>query len=327
MTLRTRLVIVAASAVAVVVAGASLLVYFLVRSELRSQVDRSLRSQVAQISRSPGLGLASQIGSKQYILHFRQALFGNPFQLVDGDGATYRPDQGFAQVAPLLPGIKEAQLVARGKRDDFTFESRYQGEHVQLLVSRFRGADVAIQVVASLTSVDGELEQIRLWLLLVAFGGVGIAAAAGFLVARASLKPVRDLSDTAERVRATRDLSQRIHVGGNDELSRLAATFNAMLESLDDAARRQRRLVQDASHELRTPLSLIKGAVQQRDAGDRLAAELPAGKERLREFEAEEPAASGDEDLHAGILAKNSRTSASSRVWRMGGRLARTVRP
>src|SRR5438132_1560248 len=84
--------------------------------------------------------------------------------------------------------------------------------------------------------------------------GLGVATVAGFLVARAAVAPVRELSDTAERVRSTRDLTQRIHVEGSDELSRLAATFNAMLESLDEAARLQRRLVQDASHELRTPL-------------------------------------------------------------------------
>ncbi len=74
--------------------------------------------------------------------------------------------------------------------------------------------------------------------------------------------PVRELSDTAERVRETRDLTQRIDVDGSDELSRLASTFNAMLESLDEAAGRQRRLVQDASHELRTPLTSLRTNIE-----------------------------------------------------------------
>ena len=77
-----------------------------------------------------------------------------------------------------------------------------------------------------------------------------------------AVRPVRDLSDTAERVRATRDLSQRIRVDGSDELSRLAATFNGMLESLDEAAHQQRRLVQDASHELRTPLTSLRTNIE-----------------------------------------------------------------
>ncbi len=129
---------------------------------------------------------------------------------------------------------------------------------------------MAIVVATPLTNVDRELSKIRLWLLLVAVGGVGIAAVSGFLVARAALKPVRDLSDTAEHVRTTRDLTQRIEVTGNDELSRLARTFNAMLESLDEAARRQRQLVQDASHELRTPLTSLRTNIEvlaTRDSG------------------------------------------------------------
>jgi two-component system sensor histidine kinase MprB len=73
---------------------------------------------------------------------------------------------------------------------------------------------------------------------------------------------VRRLSDAAEHVRATRDLSRRIEVTGNDELSRLATTFNAMLASLDEAAKRQRQLVQDASHELRTPLTSLRTNIE-----------------------------------------------------------------
>src|SRR5207244_12318255 len=90
----------------------------------------------------------------------------------------------------------------------------------------------------------------------------GAAAVAGFRAARAPLTPLRGRSDPAERVRSTRDLTQRIRVEGSDELSRLAATFNAMLESLDEAARLQRRLVQDASHELRTPLTSLRTNIE-----------------------------------------------------------------
>jgi two-component system sensor histidine kinase MprB len=63
-------------------------------------------------------------------------------------------------------------------------------------------------------------------------------------------------------VRQTRDLTQRIHVSGQDELSQLAATFNAMLASLDEAQQRQSQLVQDASHELRTPLTSLRTNIE-----------------------------------------------------------------
>jgi len=109
--------------------------------------------------------------------------------------------------------------------------------------------------------------------VLVAASGIGLAAVAGFLVARATLRPLRDLSATAERVRATRDLSQRIEVEGADELATLARTFNAMLGSLEDAQQRQRQLVQDASHELRTPLTSLRTNIEVLAHGDRLPAD------------------------------------------------------
>lgn len=267
MSLRVRLVLVVAAAVAAAVVLASLLIYFLIRNDLYGQVDRSLQTQAQQISSSRGINLQTQIAPKQYVIHFRGPVFtNNPFQLVDSAGATYRPDQGFGNLWPLLPGVDQARLVAEGKRAEFYFDSHYtvQGdtEHVRLLVTRLSPTGGALEVVASLRDVDHELAKIRLWLILVALGGIGIASIAGFLVARAALAPVRDLSETAENVRSTRDLSQRIRVEGSDELSRLAATFNAMLQSLDEAARLQQRLVQDASHELRTPLTSLRTNIE-----------------------------------------------------------------
>jgi two-component system, OmpR family, sensor histidine kinase MprB len=261
MSLRARLGLVAAAAVAAAVALASVVVYFIVQNELRGQVNRTLQDQVQQVSQLPGLELATRIGPKQYLLHVRSNPFGGPFQIVGRNGDLYRPGVPFGAVQAALPGIDQARLVANGTRAEFYFESHVNDQHVRLLTAKLANG-YAVQVATPLTNVDRELSKIRLWLLLVAVGGVGIAMLAGFLVARAALKPVRDLSDTAEHVRTTRDLSQRIEVTGNDELSRLARTFNAMLESLDEAQQRQRQLVQDASHELRTPLTSLRTNIE-----------------------------------------------------------------
>ena len=259
MSLRIRLVLVAAAAVAASVALASVIVFFLVRNELRGQVDRNLTSQAQQVTRFPLL--PSPIAPKQYALHVRGAPFSSPFQIVDRDGNLYRPQVGFETIQAPLPGINRAREVARGTRNDFYFEAPVFGKDARVFVSKI-GPGYAVEVAAPLASVNNELAKIRLWLLLVGCGGIGIASIAGFLVARAALAPVRELSDTAERVRKTRDLSQRINIGGSDELSRLASTFNGMLESLDEAAGRQRRLVQDASHELRTPLTSLRTNIE-----------------------------------------------------------------
>jgi two-component system sensor histidine kinase MprB len=99
-------------------------------------------------------------------------------------------------------------------------------------------------------------------LLLVALTGIAAAGALGLVVARTALMPVRRLTQTAETVTETGDLSQRIEVQGRDELSRLAASFNTMLGALEESARAQRQLVADASHELRTPLTSLRTNIE-----------------------------------------------------------------
>jgi two-component system sensor histidine kinase MprB len=84
----------------------------------------------------------------------------------------------------------------------------------------------------------------------------------GLAVSRAALFPVRRLTETAERVSETRNLSERIDVSGKDELSRLATSFNTMLAALEDSTRAQRQLVADASHELRTPLTSLRTNIE-----------------------------------------------------------------
>jgi two-component system sensor histidine kinase MprB len=135
-----------------------------------------------------------------------------------------------------------------------------------------------VQVVRPLTEVDHTLGRIENYLILIAGGGIAIAAALGLLVARAALAPVRRLTAATENVTETGDLSQRIDETGRVELTRLAASFNAMLGALEESTRAQRQLVADASHELRTPLTSLRTNIEVL-ASDRL---LPPGeRERL----------------------------------------------
>jgi two-component system sensor histidine kinase MprB len=277
MSLRVRLGLAAAAAVAVAVALASVLVYFLVRDELRGDVDRTLQSQADRAAHAIFFPFSTPTGKPGvYLFRPRGLAFGDPnqyFQFVDRRGNVYRPDT----YRPVSLPTQHARNVAAGAAAPFFTDATVNGVHLRVFTEPSQ-PNVAVQVSSALTNVDHELSKIRLWLFLVALGGIGLAAVAGFLVARAALKPVRDLSDTAERVRATRDLTQRIEIGGSDELSRLASTFNAMLESLDEASQRQRRLVQDASHELRTPLTSLRTNIEVLARGGDLP---PAEREQL----------------------------------------------
>ena len=103
---------------------------------------------------------------------------------------------------------------------------------------------------------------LKLVLLLVALCGVALAVALGYLVARATIRPVERLTRAAEHVAATQDLEATIDEDGNDELSRLAHAFNAMLAALAASRQQQAQLVSDAGHELRTPLTSLRTNIE-----------------------------------------------------------------
>jgi two-component system sensor histidine kinase MprB len=118
------------------------------------------------------------------------------------------------------------------------------------------------------------LDRLRVLLAFVAAGGVALAAALGYAVSRATIAPVRRLTEATEHVRLTGDLARRLETtGAEDEVSRLAASFNAMLGALEASLRSQRQLVADASHELRTPLTSLRTNIDVLRRADELSAE------------------------------------------------------
>jgi signal transduction histidine kinase len=75
------------------------------------------------------------------------------------------------------------------------------------------------------------------------------------------LAPLRLLNETARSISET-DLTRRISVTSNDEVSQVATTFNDMLDRLESAFIAQRQFIDDAGHELRTPITVIRGHLE-----------------------------------------------------------------
>ncbi len=270
MSLRRRIAFTAAAAVAVAVALGSVVAYLVVRDTLRGQIDRSLdQAPAAEIGQRFSMQVPPGVEPSIEPLE-RPVLF---IQLVS-DGRMVAS----AGEKRRLGDPEAVQAVADGERDAFFSDQEVDGVHVRVL-TRQAGPELAMQVARPLTEVDGALADLRLGLGLVALAGIALAAFLGRLATRHAVRPVTELTETAEHVARTRDLSHRIEAAGGDELARLAASFNTMLEALDESQRAQRRLVADASHELRTPLTSLRTNLEVLGSPRALA---PADRERLR---------------------------------------------
>jgi two-component system sensor histidine kinase MprB len=188
----------------------------------------------------------------------------------------------------LLPVTAATRAVAAGHRGAFYSNVSVGGTRVRMLTEPADSGGVW-QVALPLGDLENTLSRLRLVLALVCLGGVLLAAALGLLVSRAALVPVRRLRRAAERVARTQDLGHRIDAAQDDELGRLAGSFNTMLAALERSRLAQRQLVSDASHELRTPLTSVQVNLDALAQGDRLAPRerarvLAAVQAQLREL-------------------------------------------
>jgi two-component system, OmpR family, sensor histidine kinase MprB len=258
MTFRRRLALCCAVAVAVTAVLGSAVAYVVVRETLRGEVDTDLRKQAAQ---SPPVALSTADPS-----------------LLTGAAPVFRSLVSESADGRSSAGMSVTGDVARGKRLPYFADEHVNGVHVRVFAAS-TGDGVAMVVARPLTEVDHALFILRGALGLLALGGIGLAVLLSRLATRTVVRPVADLTATAEHVASTRDLSQRIAAQGEDEVSRLARAFNMMLEALERSQRAQRRLVADASHELRTPLTSLRTNLEVMARNDGLDAR---DRDRLR---------------------------------------------
>jgi heavy metal sensor kinase len=119
-----------------------------------------------------------------------------------------------------------------------------------------------VQAAQSLRPVNDVVEDLREQLflgipILLLFAGVG-----GYFLANRALRPIRQITETAQEI-TVRDLSRRLdYQGAMDEVGSLARTFDQMLGRLQSSFEREQRFTSDAAHELRTPLTVLKGQIE-----------------------------------------------------------------
>jgi len=259
MSIRAQLTILTALAVAAAVVIVSLVAYVTTRQRLRNEVDEALRARAQVVAdarglprHEPGAFVRGPLARDPF------ATADTLFQVIDENGSVVAEP---ATQEARIPVSDDDIAVARGQRQAFLRDANTDGLHLRVMTSPGRPGE-AVQIARSLAEVDASLRGLRNVLLAVSGAGIGLAALLGLVIAQRSLRPVTRLTAAAEHVAATQELDASIEVRRNDEIGRLARSFNAMLEALAESRRQQHQLVTDASHELRTPLTSLRTNIE-----------------------------------------------------------------
>ncbi|TAM87966.1 HAMP domain-containing histidine kinase [bacterium] len=114
-----------------------------------------------------------------------------------------------------------------------------------------------VAVFADNEALEEEEERVRAAMLASGVPMLLFAALTGWLLARGALAPIDRITATASEVARSGRLSARLRLSGDDELGRLARTFDEMLERLEASFERERAFIGEVSHELRQPLAAL----------------------------------------------------------------------
>jgi two-component system OmpR family sensor kinase len=263
---------------AVVLLGLGTFLYIRLGDDLLASVDMGLRSR-AQVLVDAVEGAGGQ-------------------DVISAEGLLIDPDEAFAQVLDSSGGIVDAseavtetpllspaEVSAVSEPDFVTKQFAGFDDPVRLMAVSVHGPGERSIVVVGATLGDMSDALASLLAVMATLGPAAllVTATAGWLLAKAALRPVEDMQREAAAISASEPARRLPVPGTGDELARLASTLNSMLDRLQEALERERRFVDDASHELRTPLTTLRGEIELALARSRTAPELEASMRSIKE--------------------------------------------
>lgn len=228
--------------------------YFRLEQSLLAQMDTALQVAASQaitnLDEENGY-LAFQNTETSQLMAERLSQTGFAVRLVTPHGTIQDGFGRYKEIPLFIPMATGYQTVGTGEVHWRIYSQP---------VPSPSGATVAwLQVAQSLASLQEAVSNLRTQMLLGLPFVVVLAGLGGYWLADRALRPVDYITRTAQAISASQ-LSQRIgYVGPQDEIGRLATTFDQMLDRLQAAFEREQRFTADAAHELRTPLTILKG--------------------------------------------------------------------
>ena len=262
MSIRTRLTLWYTVILTLFIVGFGAIVYTVLAFNLTAGLDRTLSNTAGQVISGSRVRSFLDV---QVITMPELNVFGSNvyIEAIQQNGQIARKSFNLQQFSEVLDkgGLEWADSRHQPiTRNVLTGGARLRVLTVPLLVDdQLAGY---LQVGALRDPVDNALGLLLVVLIVGGLGAIVASSIVGRLLAAQALRPMDTITQTALAISRADDLDKRIpQVGPQDEVGRLAQTFNIMLDRLERLFRAQQRFIADISHELRTPLTTIRGNV------------------------------------------------------------------
>ncbi|MBI1349301.1 HAMP domain-containing protein [bacterium] len=258
LSIRWRLSLWYAAALAVILIGFCLTLLLLIRHQLLARTDAALREELQELRLEVQLAKSEEELQEHLLARF---FHHDIYDFVVSDE---RATVLFASSG--LTNDQAASLVPKSMNDTWQFDSRILVKDQDYRVAStsvdgLRGY-VAVQAMTSLQPLYDELRELQILMLVLLPLSILVALCVGHFLAARALAPVEQIVRVAEAITIT-DLDRRIEVlNPHDELGHLAMTLNSLIARLERAVDEIQRFTADASHELRTPLAILRSEAE-----------------------------------------------------------------
>ncbi len=277
MTIRLRLTLWYTALLGATLILFSVVVYSALSTNLWAQVEQEAASQANEVANA----LTQQLQLELFVIRSSESRMQFPdvelfasasgVQVIGPNGMVYKRSTNLGSM--VVPSFRTA-LEPTQQGEEHSYYTTGANDAMMLVYSVPLIVDDniagAVQVIKPVDAVSDALSQISRYLILGTGLSLVLAAIVGAFLARRTLAPIDNITKTARGITQTGDLGQRLNVVEDlSEVGQLSATFNAMLDQIEQLFATQQQLIADVSHELRTPLTTIQGNVEllQRMAG------------------------------------------------------------
>lgn len=268
MSVRLRLTLWYVFLLAVILLVFSGALYSILAFSSLNEVDRTLERRAAEVQNGANTALELQTDPRIFLSRGRLTIpaanaFATPgvyVQVSTLDGTPVSLSENLGSQTLSI----SSEVLSRVTNGEASFTNTTTGDVTLRIYASplvLRSQTVGIILVAQ--SLQGTYDTLARLATLLAGGiflGLLLAAIGGAILADRALSPIDRITQTAQSITHSNDLTRRIEQPkSRDEVGRLAATFNEMLARIDGIFRAQQQFVGDVSHELRSPLTAIRG--------------------------------------------------------------------